>query len=630
MAKILVITPKPGRFTALFSKLTTINKKNGPFDLILCVSDLFKSPENPDEQEELDHLLAHKIHVPVRTFAMLGAAHLPPVIRALLDNKDGVVCPNLEILAPNSILTLSTVANLRIANFGGIYDPTNYNSAPEELDTQSTTNYILSGQLSNFVTKLKSTSTSNDNAGIDILLTHALPQLLTVNSKVPPKDYNAPAWGCPPITEVLRAAQPRYHFAGGAVPEFWEREPWIWDPPAVPTKGANNDYPSITRFVNLGQFGNESKERWFYAFNIVSTSESKPTKPLNATPCPYSISTRPNQKRGLPAFGEDGFDSGPNFRFGEMEPNKKKTRTGPPPPNYVCNICQTSGHWIQECPEKVEKPRQPKEGYVCRICNTPGHLIQDCPDAAQRGNRPPQDSSFQPKEIGPESCWFCLSNPQVAKHLIASIGSETYLTLPKGQLPDTTNNCPVPGGGHVLLIPIGHYPSLLGLPSEMAIPIVAEMEHYKSGLQRCYEAYSASMVSFEVAKLSGRGARAGHAHLQICPVPNHLADLVEPTFLQEAKKLGIQLVDQAALKHMNDQMLDAVSYFRLGLPDGKTLVHLMKPDEKFNLQFGRITLANLLGTPDRANWKTCERSEEEEKLDCRTFQKAFAAFEPKF
>jgi len=138
------------------------------------------------------------------------------------------------------------------------------------------------------------------------------------------------------------------------------------------------------------------------------------------------------------------------------------------------------------------------------------------------------------------------------------------------------------------------------------------------------------MVSFEVAKLSGRGARAGHAHLQICPVPNHLADLVEPTFLQEAKKLGIQLVDQAALKHMNDQVLDAVSYFRLGLPDGKTLVHLMKPDEKFNLQFGRITLANLLGTPDRANWKTCERSEEEEKLDCRTFQKAFAAFEPKF
>lgn len=132
------------------------------------------------------------------------------------------------------------------------------------------------------MTKLKSTSTSNDNVCIDILLTHALPQLLTVNSKVPPKDYNAPAWGCPPITEVLRASQPRYHFAGGAVPEFWEREPWIWDPPALPTKDAKSDYPSITRFVNLGEFGNESKER------VRSFVTIAPTIPISAEIYPFS------------------------------------------------------------------------------------------------------------------------------------------------------------------------------------------------------------------------------------------------------------------------------------------------------------------------------------------------------
>jgi hypothetical protein len=132
---------------------------------------------------------------------------------------------------------------------------------------QSATNYIHSTQLSNFVTKLK--STPNDHPNIDILLTHALPQLLTVNSKVPPKDYNAPAWGCPPITEVLRASQPRYHFAAGAVPEFWEREPWVWDPPSTPTKGNNIDYPSVTRFVNLGQFENEAKERVSLVVSLV-------------------------------------------------------------------------------------------------------------------------------------------------------------------------------------------------------------------------------------------------------------------------------------------------------------------------------------------------------------------------
>ncbi|KAI7947368.1 hypothetical protein MJO28_009276 [Puccinia striiformis f. sp. tritici] len=629
MAKILVIKPKPGSYKLIFNKLTTINKKNGPFDLILCVSDLFKVPENPQEIEELDDLLGNKIVVPVRTFAMIGKFDLPDLILDRLQNKNGLVCNNLEILAPNSILTLSTIANLRIANFGGVYDPSTYSG--EGPDTQ--TNYIRSDQLTKFINKLKPTTTTQETTEIDILLSHSIPESITNNSKLKPKENG---WeGCGPMTEVLKTSKPRYHFAGGTVHQFWEREPWLWESDQVPSK--HSDYPKLTRFVNLAEFGNQAKERWFYAFNIVSTHELKPTLPVNLTPSPYALTPQTtrssHQKRDFGTANQDGFEDGPNFRFGDIEPNKKKNRTaGPPPPNYLCKICSKSGHWIQECPDKIQKSNQPKEGYVCRICNTPGHLIQDCPDAATNNNQ--RNRAFkdfsQPKEIGPDSCWFCLSNPQVAKHLIASIGSETYLTLPKGQLPDTTNNCPIPGGGHVLLIPIAHYPSLLGLPSELAIPIVSEIEQYKSAIKRCYEAYSASMVSFEVAKLSGRGARAGHAHLQICPVPNHLADQVEKTFIEHGHSLGIDLVDEIALKDMKDQVKDAISYFRVGLPDGKNLVHLMKPDEKFNLQFGRITLANLLGTPDRVNWKSCERSETEEKLDCKSFQKAFAAFEPKF
>jgi hypothetical protein len=52
-----------------------------------------------------------------------------------------------------------------------------------------------------------------------------------------------------------------------------------------------------------------------------------------------------------------------------------------------------------------------------------------------------------------DECWFCLSNPKVTKHLIASIGTETYVTLPKGQV-CSTDSSPVPGGGHVLIIPV--------------------------------------------------------------------------------------------------------------------------------------------------------------------------------
>ncbi|MBW0467395.1 hypothetical protein O181_007110 [Austropuccinia psidii MF-1] len=624
MAKILVVKPNPGRFRTLFNKLTNINSKNGPFDLIICVSDLFKEIETPQELEELEELISGKIHIPIRTFCMIGSKKIPKQVQDLAAQNDGSLSSNLELLAPNSIITLSTLDNLKIANFGGSFDPDNYHLDEEQNDSRNPQNIIRSDNLKNFLTKLKSSTTNN--SGIDILLTHSLPQLLTLHSKSLPNDPTAPTWGCPPITEILKAAQPRYHFASGGQNRFWEREPWVWDPSSDSNKSSSN-HLLMTRFVNLGQFENQSKERWFYAFKISPISQTKPVRPPDATPCPYSSMTRPSQKRNDP-MTQDEFSSEPNFRFGEMDPVKKKARSAQPPSNYLCKICQNSGHWIQDCPEKVNKQPKPQDGYICRICNTPGHLIRFCPMAEQHDNVIRNRKNFQPKEIAPDTCWFCLSNPHVAKHLIASIGTETYLSLPKGQLPDTQKRSPVPGGGHVLLIPISHYPSLLALPSELATPIISEIEQYKSALKRCYEAYSASMVSFEVAKLSGRGARAGHAHLQVCPVPNELADRVEQAFQEEGQKQGIDFVDESALKELKEGVKEAVSYFRVCLPNGRELVHLIKPDEKFNLQFGRIALANILGMPDRSNWKACEKSEDEEKQECQNFQKAFSIFEP--
>ncbi|KAG0149016.1 hypothetical protein CROQUDRAFT_59804 [Cronartium quercuum f. sp. fusiforme G11] len=604
MVKILVVKPRPGSYRKLFAKLSTIHNKNGPFDLLICLSDLFLN----DADEELEDLLDNKIPIPVRTFCMIGERELPARVQARVDSKDGQICDNLELLGPNSITTLTTLDNLRLAVFSGTFDPTCFNnsdSTSPEIDTDTSRYYIKANQLSTFLAKVKAHSQP-----IDILLTHSLPQLLTVHAKLLPTDPSAPAWGCAPVTEVLRQTRPRYHFAAGSQSVFWEREPWVWD------SDERNRALEVTRFVNLGEFGNSKKERWFYGFNL---SDAPATRPPNATISPYSLAAGPRAPKRPPMADDD--DSGPNFRFAESDLNKKKARTALPPQNYVCKICEKPGHWIQDCPDNSRKTQ---DGYVCRICNVPGHRIQQCPMGAEQK----LNHHRRTKEIGPDTCWFCLSNPQVAKHLIASIGSETYLSLPKGQLPDTKLGCPVPGGGHVLLIPIAHYPSLLGLPAELAIPVVAEVEHYKSALKRCYSAYSASIVTFELAKVTGPGARAGHAHIQVCPVPDALAPEVESAFRAEGAKLGIEFVETE--DDLREKAGEGMSYFKLGLPDGKSLIHLIKPDSRFNLQFGRLTLANLLGTPDRSDWKACARTEAEEKAECEAFQKAFAAYEPKF
>jgi hypothetical protein len=68
-----------------------------------------------------------------------------------------------------------------------------------------------------------------------------------------------------------------------------------------------------------------------------------------------------------------------------------------------------------------------------------------------------------------------------SKHLIVSIGSECYLTLPKGQIIPTQSSADhvdVPGGGHVLIVPITHYPTLSTIPPDLAPPILEETDKY--------------------------------------------------------------------------------------------------------------------------------------------------------
>src|SRR4051812_48876132 len=52
-------------------------------------------------------------------------------------------------------------------------------------------------------------------------------------------------------------------------------------------------------------------------------------------------------------------------------------------------------------------------------------------DHRHRSKRPRYEHKPPP---GPESCFFCLSNPSIQKHLITSIGSDAYLTTAKGPL----------------------------------------------------------------------------------------------------------------------------------------------------------------------------------------------------
>jgi hypothetical protein len=79
-----------------------------------------------------------------------------------------------------------------------------------------------------------------------------------------------------------------------------------------------------------------------------------------------------------------------------------------------------------------------------------------------------------------------LSNPALAKHLLVAVGGECYLTFPKGQLVPTHNaeqaehdtDFKVPGGGHVLIVPIAHVPTLDTIPGELRASVMGECNRY--------------------------------------------------------------------------------------------------------------------------------------------------------
>lgn len=181
------------------------------------------------------------------------------------------------------------------------------------------------------------------------------------------------------------------------------------------------------------------------------------------------------------------------------------------------------------------------------------------------------------------------------------------MTLPKGQMIPTQSQAEksplVPGGGHVLIIPITHYPTYSTIPSDLAPPILQETDSYKTAFRAFYAKHQSAAVFFEIGKITAKGS---HAHLHCVPIPLQLKDKVRDAYVEEGRGLGIDFVEG---EDEVNEALDSVGggrggYFKVELPDGKKIVHVMKEGVPFSLMFGRyifflfsldVTLIVLLG-----------------------------------
>jgi diadenosine tetraphosphate (Ap4A) HIT family hydrolase len=230
----------------------------------------------------------------------------------------------------------------------------------------------------------------------------------------------------------------------------------------------------------------------------------------------------------------------------------------------------------------------------------------------QQQHRPPP---------GPDSCFFCLSYPQLEKHLIVSIGSEAYLTTAKGPLTDKeTNPTELPFSGHILIIPFSHTPTLpLIEDPDSRRDTLVEMRRYKDAIEKMLQTRGAGAVTFEVRRQSGV-----HAHWQVIPVKSELLEKVDSAFDEAAKKVMNREFEEEAPEDQEEG--DAFTYWVGGREKGRSLRLL--GNEYFDLQFGRRVLAGVIGAGERrVNWRDCVMPTQEESLDAQAFKEAFKEFD---
>ncbi|XP_025025542.1 CWF19-like protein 1 isoform X2 [Python bivittatus] len=229
----------------------------------------------------------------------------------------------------------------------------------------------------------------------------------------------------------------------------------------------------VSRFIALANVGNTDKRKYLYAFSILPMNSMDPAELIRQ---PQDTTENPYRKPG----------SGESFAY--MLPDAKE---------------EPASQFFFDLSNKPKGKKRPMKGEE---------------------RQPPKRPPFKPP-LPTAACWFCLASPDVEKHLVVSIGTHCYLALAKGGLsPD-----------HVLILPIGHYQSMVELASE----VVEEVDKYKSVLKKFFKAKGKRCVIYE------RNYRSQHLQLQVVPVAQTCCTTedIKEAFIIQAEERHIELLE---------------------------------------------------------------------------------------
>lgn len=345
--KILVAGDVDGNFDQLFSRIRSIQKKSGNFDLLLCVGDFF----GKDDSTWKPYLAGEK-KVPLSTL-ILGPNQ--PNHVSYYSGKDGSeLCDNITYLGKKGMFTGSS--GLQLAYLSGL----------ESSDEKGDDTHFCNKDISSLTLPVISDSKFK---GVDILITSQWPRGVDKYG-IKMESVDTSSNGSIAVSQLAMHLQPRYHFAG-MEGEFYERQPYRNH------KVLADKEKHVTRFIGMANTSNKEKKKYLYAFNIVPLSVMDPTEltkqPADVTECPYKLtmSKQALQKETEEKAGQFFYD------MTEKKSSKRKGHDGGGPDRKKKHPQPTGPCWFCLGSPEVEKHLVVSVGDHNYLALAKGGLVED-------------------------------------------------------------------------------------------------------------------------------------------------------------------------------------------------------------------------------------------------------------
>ncbi|GAM25923.1 hypothetical protein SAMD00019534_090980 [Acytostelium subglobosum LB1] len=560
--KVLVVGDVSGAFTQLFKRVAAVNKSNGPFHMMLCVGAFF-TPYSTSLT------VASTLSTESTESTTETALTMPEQLIPYKNKEQQVPLPVYFIA--NTLDDMRYLDALADSE-GKICDGIQYLGKSGVKSIEGINVAYLSGSVAHPVKqvsdgKLDNSITKDDIASIIQQSTDKKIDILLTNQwargVLNNMDLSVVSQTIKnPLVKGMDGIK-EVAIALAPVYHFSKDSHYLQRPPYLNPMSKHN---AATRFISLAPVPNEQKQKYLFAMNYQPNKTD--TNILDTTGFPFA------------AVGGD-------------KPDKRQ---------------RTDNNNKQQ-----QQQNQQRKSLL-------GDYQQRSGDSKKRTS---QQSTLE--------CWFCLSQPSVESHLIVSIGSESYLALPKGGIVEH----------HSLVVFIDHKPSYTMLTDSER----ADVEKFIESLKQFHLKEDDCDIVVLERHFQGRFQNQLHGHLQVVPISKSLsAEKIEECFAKHGKQRNVEFKKLA----IGSELAKAVGdnfYFNVRLPNGEQLYAIIEKEEQqpqqqhhqkhnnqqqqqqpVDFQFGRQVLVDLLGVPDRLNWKQCAVGKEKETEQANDFRTIFQPY----